>query len=230
VALLGLVTYLLWPPSAKSLYARAQVLMQSEEPGDWKVADDDYLKELDRLHPEHPFNDQVQKWRDQIDLNRVGRRAVILEKPNLGIVAQPKNEGEKAYFSVFEKTNDDIRANREEEAARRWSEMATALNQLKDPDARGWMLFAQKKAGELNKKLLDREQELRKQLLRAKEVFESGNKEEAIRLWQDVITKYEAFPYLKHYVDETRMHLTSLSPPTDSAENPPEKPAEKEKP
>ena len=75
VAIAGFITYWFWPPSAEYFFRQAQPLMASTHRSDWVNAQEFYLDELDQKHPDHPYKDQVRKWRDKILLDDAENRA-----------------------------------------------------------------------------------------------------------------------------------------------------------
>ena len=48
--------------------------MASSKRTDWHEARDEYLDKLDQRFPNHPYREQIQKWRDKI----------ALKTPNVG--------------------------------------------------------------------------------------------------------------------------------------------------
>ena len=77
----GIIVYFSWPYSQDELYRKAEALMASSKRSDWKEARDEYLDKLDQRFPNHPFREQIQKWRDKIALEDAERRAPYLNGP-----------------------------------------------------------------------------------------------------------------------------------------------------
>ena len=71
---IGLIAYVLWPPSAKTLYGKAERLMASESSTDWREADREILGELDRRFPKL-YVEQKKEWR--VDRDRYGKKASL---------------------------------------------------------------------------------------------------------------------------------------------------------
>src|SRR5262249_40834477 len=70
VVLVAFAGYMLWPPSAQYLYRKAAEGMASTSRVDKIHARDEYIAELDRRHPNHPYKKEVQAWRDELELDR----------------------------------------------------------------------------------------------------------------------------------------------------------------
>ncbi len=77
----GIIVYFSWPYSQDELYRKAEALMASSKRSDWHEARDEYLDKLDQRFPNHPFREQIQKWRDKIALEDAERRAAVPERP-----------------------------------------------------------------------------------------------------------------------------------------------------
>ena len=45
--------------------------MASSHRSDWLTAREEYLDTLDHKYPDHPYKEQVRKWRDQVLLDEV---------------------------------------------------------------------------------------------------------------------------------------------------------------
>lgn len=64
-----------WPASAEKLFQRGAALMRSEDPEDWETAWDDPLKKLENKYPDHPYKEEVEEFRRQLDEHRAQRKA-----------------------------------------------------------------------------------------------------------------------------------------------------------
>ena len=71
-ALIGGVTWALWPASESELYAAAEPLMASDDPTDWATARDEYLVPLVERFPDGKHTEQATT---KLSLNRVGAKS-----------------------------------------------------------------------------------------------------------------------------------------------------------
>jgi eukaryotic-like serine/threonine-protein kinase len=202
VVLVALMGYFLWPTSAAYYYNQAEPLMASKEAGNWKIAERDYLDELDRRHPKHPYKAQVEKWRDQIALDRAVRRSGVLGKRHLGALSRHQNDAEEAYVSVADKVEEVMKQSDEQEAAKLWAGLADHLKTLKETDTRGWILLAHQNQTAMDKKVAERKEDIEKLLVKAHDAITNHDKPDkaaAERIWKQVAKEAEKIPYLKPY-------------------------------
>jgi serine/threonine-protein kinase len=239
LALTGVVAYLLWPPSAQYLFKQAEPLMATDDPGEWKIAEQNYVDELDRRFPNHKYKEQTERWHDQIALDRATRRATVLEKKGIGIVTEPKNEGEKLYKSVFDTITDTPGNLKEAAGLQGWQNMADLLKSSKDPVLRGWKLLAQGRIAEINEKRAKRSSELENLETRAKVAIAVQNFDTAIARLEEIGSQFAEYPELKPRVDDAKAALLSLRnaqaaergrPPEKPPDARPAKPPEEAKP
>src|SRR5262249_43310442 len=66
----GTIVWTFWPLSQDTLYERGSELMKSKEPTDWERAWRDYFQPLNERFPDHPYQEQVEKFRIQIETAR----------------------------------------------------------------------------------------------------------------------------------------------------------------
>jgi hypothetical protein len=188
---IGLTAYLLWPPSATLLHDQAEVLMASDKASDWLRADREYLSELDRRFPGQ-FAEQKRAWRDQIAREKAVRRALILEKPNLGALSQPKTPVEANFVAVFNEAEGAIRAGDDFEAARKWRDWASALK-ADDPDERPWRQLALDRAKAVEDAMAARRAMVVDMLDRSDRLVRDGKLEDAERLRKDISRRFGSF-------------------------------------
>jgi serine/threonine protein kinase len=189
LAVLGL--FLGWPPSQDYLFQHAKILMESKQPRDWVLACNEYLDPLDRRFPDNPYKATTRQWRDRVLLDKVERRAAVLDGP-LGFRTQynePNTDPERQYVAVSDVARKDLQRGNDGSAARAWDDLAAHLHP-DDADERPWWLLAQKRSGELKKVMEDRRQFVTRQLRRIQEAKLAGNVADA-----GVLRKY----LLDHY-------------------------------
>ena len=185
---IAVTAYLMWPPSATLLRARAEALMASDKASDWTRADREVLSELDRRFPGQ-FAEQKRAWRDRIALDKASRRSSILEKPNLGALSQPKTPAETAFVAVFNEAEGAIRAGDDPEAARKWRDWADALK-ADDPDERPWRQLALERAQAVESSMLARRATVLEMLDRSDRLVRDGKLDDARRLRTDISRRF----------------------------------------
>lgn len=96
-ALIGLVTWGLWPLSEDELFARAQPLMQSEDHLDWNTAREKYLEPLLERFPDSRHSADARAFILEIDMERAERQARVRAERGL----DPKSEAERQFIQAW---------------------------------------------------------------------------------------------------------------------------------
>jgi serine/threonine-protein kinase len=199
VAVLG---YLLWPPSAAYLHRRAAEGMAGKSRTDWLLARRDYIDELERRYPDHPYKADVRQWLDRILLDQAQSRSRYLENPNLTAVTEPKNEAEAAFVRVFRAAEKDKEDGRDDEALTKWRALAGALKA--DENERGLFLLAQQRADALESVMAGRRKGVVAALLQAQAAEQSGRAAVAAEIRAEVLRQYGHFQHLADLLDPIR--------------------------
>ncbi len=124
---LTFTAFMLWPLSAEELHRRAAERMARDAPSAWHEAERDYISELDRRFPEQ-FVEEKRAWRDKIALERIRRRAAILEHPSLVLASQPKGPAEERFVLASNEAIGAKKDGRDEDALASWRRMADELD------------------------------------------------------------------------------------------------------
>jgi serine/threonine protein kinase len=226
VALLGLVGYFVWPSSAAYLYHQAEAMMASNDSADWVLAEKDYIDELDRRFPSHPYQQQTRAWRDRILLNRAERRALVLENPNLASLSKPKTDAERMFVEVYQQILKDCEEGIDIKAVQLWRDMASALPSG-DKESRGWVLLAEKRAEELDREIAERRKEVERKLAQAQDKIINGYAEDGTRIRRAVVEQYSKYPELADLIAQTKARLGEEERPAPPKPSPaPPKPSE----
>lgn len=221
VAALGLGGYLLWPPSASYLHHKAAEGMAGKSRGEWILARDRYISELERRFPDHPYQKEVQGWKDRILLDQARGRVRYLENPNFLAVVEPKNDAEHAYLDVFRAAAERHKTMRDDEVLVLWRNLQTVY--LKDPEQRGLWLLVKERADKIEQTITSRRNAALADLAKADVYERAGNPDDAIRLRLGVVKQFGKLPYMADLVGLASRKL----PPTPAAEDdsPPEEPS-----
>jgi serine/threonine-protein kinase len=212
LAIGGFIGYWLWPPSAGYLYHQAEPLMASPHRSDWLTAREEYLDPLDRRFPDHPYKEQLRKWRDQILLDEAESRSKNLSSPVKTAFSEPQNNGERQYVSFDTLAQKAASRGDELMAMNYWKEMARVLKP-DDREDRKWYLLAVRRADELETRIRERQEFVADQLQRAENAIRAGRPNEAVAIRSMLVEKYG------HYTDLAGVLGTAAVAP--SAEQPP---------
>jgi serine/threonine protein kinase len=196
---IGLIAYVLWPPSAKTLYGKAERLMASESAADWREADREILAELDRRFPKL-YVEQKKEWRDHIGLEAARRRAGHLEKPNLGKLSEPKPGAETTFVTVYNEAVGAVKEGRDEEAAQKWRDMAEILLKSRDTEDRSWGRLAQERVQETLDGIEARRKSVEAMLDRADRLVQDGKPDDATRIREDTIRRFGSVRSLRELI------------------------------
>jgi len=139
---LGLIALVLalgfWPrPSAEELFAKAQPLLQSENPDDWDRAWDDYLQPLSERYP-NKYTEELRALRVELR-DRKRLRSSIAE----GVKLKPQSDEERRYLRAMALAQSGHLG----EARTIWNE----LKQAPEPKSR-WAKLAQDAISELDRR------------------------------------------------------------------------------
>ena len=195
----ALIAYLMWPPSAATLFAKAQPLMASDDPAGWSEVNRHILPELDRRFPTL-YVAEKQAWRDRIGLRDAERRAAVLEKPNLGALSEPKGFAQITFVDVFNQAAGAMKAGDDADAAAKWRDMAEILAGSKDPADRPWSLLAQGRAKKVTDAMAKRRESVNALLDRADLLVQQAKPDDAERLRRDVARRYGRVRDLKELI------------------------------
>jgi len=181
IAVAGFMAYWLWPPSAAYLYHQAEALMASSHRSDWLTAQEDFLDNLDRHHPGHPYSEQVQKWRDKILLDEAEGRARNLSSPVKTSFSDPHTDGERQYIAFDTLASRASAEGNDALAATYWREMAHLIKP-DDREERKWHLLALQRATKLESQIQERRAFVIDKLARANAALQAGRPNESVTI------------------------------------------------
>ena len=191
IAIGGFIAYWVWPPSAPYLYKQAEALMASSRRSDRVTARDDYIQELDRRFPDHPYREQTQKWRDEILLEDAQGRASALDKGRNTNLARPDGNTEHMFLIAHDLAAGAHERGDDLTAIRQWQEFAQQVKD--DPDERKWHLLALHRIEQLDNEIRDRRLYVAKQIEFANIAHRAGRTDEAVSIQNELIKKFRHF-------------------------------------
>ena len=128
----GTLTWTFWPMSAETLFRKGSALMDSGDPDDWERAWEKYLSPLEEKYPDHPYQADVENYRQQ--LREAQEKRTAMRRNGDGRLSEAQWFFEKAMRS---------RGRGDEESARR---LFRALVDVfrEDPDQSMWVRRAER--------------------------------------------------------------------------------------
>ncbi len=204
------IAYVVWPPSARYLYRKAEALMASKDRHDWVMARNTYLDELDRRFPANPYQKTTRQWRDRILLDEAQGRARTLDSAVRTLLSEPQTDGERLYLGFGAAARKEVDRGDDLAAARLWDSMA---QQVKEDDRtdRKWLLLARRRAEDARKAATDRRAFVIAQLQRIAAAARAGRYSESAALREDLQKRYARYPDLADLLGP---------PPEPEAQNP----------
>jgi len=216
VAVIGVVTWLMWPLNEEQLFVRGEALMKTDDPIQWTSARDRYLQPLIDKYPEGRHATQARDYLDFIAAEAEGRRVENTRNK------EPRTEAERLYREAreFENFGDRITA------LEKYRSMVELLKG-RDED-RPFVTLAKRQMTAIEAaggNALDRLKIVNGSLRDADTLLGRGNKLDAQKKWNSVITLYAANKEFEPQVKYARARLAgeepeplNLSPESDETE------------
>ncbi|HEY7158216.1 MAG TPA: serine/threonine-protein kinase, partial [Gemmataceae bacterium] len=165
----GLIARAFWPLGAETMYQRGAALMQSEDPGDWETAWDDYLGPLLAKHPDTPHRDEVERFREQYETARAVRQADRAARR-----AGPMSEAQWFYQEGLRQRQQGDEAG----AQHVWREFLQAFRDV--PSEAPWVRLVEQELAKADEKPAERQwRPVRQAMQRAHDLRRQGKTEEA---------------------------------------------------
>lgn len=208
---LALAVYLLKPPSAEELYRKALPLLGSDQYSDWTTARDRYFAELDRRHPDHPYQSERTALNDRIALYEAKGKARRLQSP----FGKPQDEAESLFVQAATKAAEAVKAHDLDFAARVWDALAVSVERdlPGGTGTRGWQLLARSQADEQRQTIARLRKEATDLIAEATAAASAGRDEYAASLRQKVLDDYARYPFLADLVRLAGGDPTAPDPP-----------------
>jgi hypothetical protein len=139
--------------------------MATNDRSRWREARENYLDELDRRFPNHPYRESTRAWREQIADADTEGRARILESPVPTRLNEPRDELEKRWVLTYKlvdaarNLHDPKKLHDDPEAVRLYEELADRYRE-DDEAERPWRRLALKRAEEVRSAIAKRDAEV----------------------------------------------------------------------
>ena len=215
--LVGFVTWAVWPLGEEQLYARAKVLMETNDINSWRTAREEYIEDLLERFPEGKYHVEASEWIDKIEMD-IARRQIDNRRER-GL--DPKSEAEKRYVGAmaFQEFGDLAMAE---------SELHLIMESLKSrAEDRPLFLLAQHQHHAVQikhksrKAALSSEDYVYQKLREADKLFVTDGSK-ADKIWRDISELYKNNPKYAAHVKRSKDCLARLPveplPPLEAEE------------
>ena len=182
----GTIVWAFWPPGAESLFDNGSRLMASSRPADWERAWRDYLQPLEERFPEHPYQEEVARFRAKRDAARDGDVAL--------------SEAQRFYRQA-----ERLREEGQLQAARTVYESVVVV--FKDSEAdKEWVRKSEEALQALEQTIQAKErmQGARAALDRAASLRDTGKRDQAEKIWAAIETLYHGDPAAREVLAEIK--------------------------
>jgi serine/threonine-protein kinase len=178
----GLIAWRFWPDSAESLFHKGEALMASDDPDEWERAWSDYFEPLQEKYPDHPYGEQIDNYRRQIEEHRAQQAANRRARD-----IRLNSEAQWFYEEGLR-----LRQKGDEEGARRlWRQLARTFREVKSEQA--WVRLAEKELSKPSDRAVIGEQRwksVRDALQRARQLLDDGQRAKAEEIWDGLEALY----------------------------------------
>jgi predicted Ser/Thr protein kinase len=181
---ISIFVWTFWPMSSEAMFRRGADLMASERPTDWRRAWNEYFKPLNDRYPDHPYQEEVQKYRQKID--------------DAELAEQTPSEAQR-FFARGERLRQEGRFS---EAKKVWENLIAAFGNT--DSERMWIRRSEKALVELEQ-VAGSKQRLaaaRTALERAAILRDQGKRAEAERIWTALEELYRDDPWARNILAE----------------------------
>jgi hypothetical protein len=211
-AVVGFVTWAVWPKSEEVLWAKAKVLMDSNDPLDWSRANDNFLSELQRRFPDGKSAAFVTDSIDKIEMRKAEDR--LMNRVRLG--REPASEGERLYAQArkYEQFGDRVTA------LEMYDSMIRVLPD--EGETRPFARLARRQKAQIESSSegkSDRLAIVKAALEKADELYNSGETIEANKTWNSIVSLYEKNNEMRTFVKRARDRLANKSERANKTES-----------
>lgn len=213
LVIVGVIAYAFWPPSAEYLFRKAEPLMASEKPEDWRVARDSYLEELESRYPDHPYKDQTEPFHDKLLLHNTERRADVIERNP--IFGKPKEGAESLFAATVAEAAAATQRDDLPSVADAWARMIARLETSKEKEDRGWFLLAKSREGAAKSLLQSKRQLVLDKLEQIAAAEKADDRERARELRLQIVEQYSKTKGLEDLIKRAQENLPAQEKPGD---------------
>ncbi|MCA9073596.1 MAG: serine/threonine protein kinase [Planctomycetaceae bacterium] len=198
-AVVGLLVWGFWPMSEQERFAELQQPMASLDASDWYGAEP-YVKDYLEDFPDGEHVEQVQQWKDRIDMERAETQAERRE--SMG--RDPESQPERLYMEarMFEKFGDRLTARA------KYDGMAALF--AEDESSRPYVNLARRNSNRISETIGgegDPASFIKEQIAEADELYFQGEVAQARSRWQSIASLYSNVTEFEPLVKRVRARI-----------------------
>jgi serine/threonine-protein kinase len=178
------IVWAFWPASAAALFEHGAQLMASRDPADWDTAWKDYLEPLEKRYPDHPYQAEVSKFREQRERARRN--------------SETPGEAER----LFRHGERLLKEGQYQQAKKVWQNLTQAFAGVHSE--KKWVGRSEEGLKEVEKSASSKErwEAVREALKRAASLRSEGNRAEAEKIWSSIQFLYADDPWASEILAE----------------------------
>ncbi|MEO2047401.1 MAG: hypothetical protein ABGX16_12605, partial [Pirellulales bacterium] len=195
----------LLPPDEEALFAKAKPLMESDDPGDWRRAKNQYLDSFLERFPESRHGEQIEQFEQRLAMHRAETRFKNNER--LGRPARSEAERRFAEAMRFERFGDRLTAWQKYEA------LVVLFESSQDPVDHAFIDLARRQIGRIqgaNGGQTGQTQLIEEKLTQAQTLIDTGNPLKARRLLHGIVSLYDGNRELRPLVKQAQEAMRRL--------------------
>ncbi len=173
----AVLVWTFWPLGPEALFERGAALMASTRPADWKQAWREYLEPLERRFPDHPYQEEVARFRRKIE--------------SASLAEQTPSDAQRFFWQ-----GERLRREGQFQQARQvWGNLIVVFSGVAAEEE--WVQRARHSLADMEKTaaLEERWQRLRPTLEQAARLRDQGKLAEAEKIWSAVEALYRDDPW-----------------------------------
>lgn len=200
LAIIGVITYLIWPLNESQMRSRAEVMLQSDNSIRWNDARDQYLQPMLERFPDGKHADWAQEQLDRVEMHNSEERM----RRNLRIGREPSSEGERKYAEAlrFERFGDRVTA---------LDKYQGIVKLLKDEiNERPFVNLARRQIALLESNppsIEELKRFLQEKLIEADQLYSDGDVIGARKIWEGIVSLYNGNQEMITFVEKSQSRL-----------------------
>lgn len=208
---IGIGVWTLWPADEATLFAKAQPLMASDSPVDWKRARDQYLTPLLERFPDTEHAAKIEAFSERYAMHSAEEQIKNLSR----FGRQPTSPAQRAFAEAweFEKFGDRLSAWQKYEA------LAQLFINSSEPDEQIYAKLALRQIGRIknDSQTSDQLESLEKHLSQAQSLANNGKLIASRRILDSILSLYANNRELRPLVERARQQLRELDADPDAS-------------
>jgi hypothetical protein len=208
-AVIGGGVYAMWPPSEEALFAKARPLMDSDNPTDWRRAEEQILSELRDRFPKTKFANEIAAFEDKYAVHRATQRL-----RNMKLTGRmPESEIERRFAEAdrYEQFGDRLTA------WNKYDALVAAFPKSDDEDDQAYLNLARQRINRIKADVGSQEELaalVREKLDEADRLIKAHQLLPARKVLDGIVELYGENQEVQPLVEEARQRMESMRNPT----------------